>query len=220
MKKTSNIVWGIVLIVIGIIFALNALELTNINIFFTGWWTLFIIIPSIIGLIKDSEKTWSLVCLIIGVVLLLGVNDKIPFDLIGKLLLPAILVIIGVSLLFKDTMTKQLKEKLEKAERGTHSYNAIFGGSKELVVDEFDGCEINAVFGGIDLDLTNAEIKKDCVIKASAIFGGITIKLPEDVKVKPISTSIFGSTDNDHKGGSKPTVFVEATNLFGGTDIK
>lgn len=220
MKKSSNIVWGIVLIGLGVIFGLNALGVTHINVFFTGWWTLFIIIPSFIGLIKDSEKTWSLICLIIGVVLLLGVNDKIPFELIGKLLLPIVLVIIGLSLLFKDTMTKQLKERLEKAERGKDSYVATFGGTKEMIVDEFKGCELNAIFGGLDLDLTNATIKKDCVIKASAIFGGITIRLPKDVNVKTISTSIFGGTDNDHKGGDKPTVFIEALNLFGGTEVK
>ena len=46
MKKAGNILWGIVLIVIGVIFALNALDITSIDIFFDGWWTLFIIIPS------------------------------------------------------------------------------------------------------------------------------------------------------------------------------
>ena len=31
MNKTSNLLWGIVLIIIGLIFGLNALEITNIN---------------------------------------------------------------------------------------------------------------------------------------------------------------------------------------------
>jgi hypothetical protein len=65
MQKSSNIIWGLVLIVLGIIFGLNALELTNINVFFPGWWTLFIIIPSLAGVITESEKTWSLITLII-----------------------------------------------------------------------------------------------------------------------------------------------------------
>ena len=34
MNKISNTLWGIVLIAIGIVFALNALEITNINISF------------------------------------------------------------------------------------------------------------------------------------------------------------------------------------------
>ena len=44
MRKLANTLWGIVLVVIGVILTLNALEITNINIFFEGWWTLLIII--------------------------------------------------------------------------------------------------------------------------------------------------------------------------------
>ena len=36
MKKVNNILWGIVLIAIGALFALNALNITNIDIFFDG----------------------------------------------------------------------------------------------------------------------------------------------------------------------------------------
>ena len=42
MKKVGNILWGIVLIVLGIIIGLNATGVTHINIFFRGWWTLII----------------------------------------------------------------------------------------------------------------------------------------------------------------------------------
>ena len=48
MKKFGNILWGVVLIIVGVIFGLNAVGLTDINIFFHGWWTLFIIVPSFI----------------------------------------------------------------------------------------------------------------------------------------------------------------------------
>ena len=49
MKKTtvkvnfSSIVWGIVLVAAGVIFALNSLDITNIDVFFEGWWTLFLL---------------------------------------------------------------------------------------------------------------------------------------------------------------------------------
>ena len=34
MSKVKNILWGVIILVIGIIWALNALEITNITIFF------------------------------------------------------------------------------------------------------------------------------------------------------------------------------------------
>ena len=52
MKNLESIVIGLILIAIGVIIGLNTLNITDINIFFDGWWTLFIIIPSIISLLK------------------------------------------------------------------------------------------------------------------------------------------------------------------------
>ena len=220
MKKPGNIIWGIILIVLGIILALNAFDITDINIFFRGWWTLFIIVPSINGLITNSEKTWSLIGLIVGVVLLLGLNDFISFDLISKLILPVILIILGISLLIEDNMPKSLKERLAKAEKEDISYAATLGSDKKVCNTEFKGCDVDAIFGSYELDLTKAEIKKDCLIKATSIFGSIKIKVPKDVKVQTISTSILGSTDNDKKKGNDVTVFIKIFNLFGGTKIK
>ena len=38
MEKTKNILWGVILIIIGIVWGLNALEIASIDIFFEGWW--------------------------------------------------------------------------------------------------------------------------------------------------------------------------------------
>lgn len=220
MRRTSNIVWGLVLIVLGIIFGLNALELTNINVFFPGWWTLFIIIPSFIGIITDSEKTWSIICFLIGIFVLLGINDYISFELVGKLVFPVILIILGISFIFKDNLSKKLKKELEQAKKSDKSYVATFSSNDVYIDKDFKGCEVNAVFGEVNLDLRNAKITDNCIIKTSSIFGEVNIKVPEDIKVETLSTSIFGSTDNNKKDGSKHTIYVEAFNLFGGTDIK
>ena len=91
MNNFKNIIWGIVLVTIGIIFGLNELNITNINIFFDGWWTLFIIVPCVIGLFNDDEKTGSIIGILIGIILLLGCQAIITFDLVWKLMLPLVL---------------------------------------------------------------------------------------------------------------------------------
>ena len=55
MMKIGNILWGIVLIGLGIVLGINALSIAYIDIFFDGWWTLFIIIPCFIGLFSDRD---------------------------------------------------------------------------------------------------------------------------------------------------------------------
>lgn len=230
MKKNfSNVLWGIVLVVVGIILALNALNITNISIFFNGWWTLFIIVPCFIGLFDNSEgKTGNIIGLIIGVLLLLACQRIINFVVVWKLLLPIILVIIGLSYIFKNAISSSVSNKIKeinsKNKKGdSKEYASTFSGQKlDFSKEKFTGCNLSAVFGGIELDLTDAIIKEDVVIEASSIFGGIDIRVSKDVNVKVNSTSIFGGVSNKAKNSdnNKVTIYVNATCLFGGVDIK
>ena len=107
MKK-SNLIWGILFVLVGILLVLDRLNILEFNIFFSGWWTLFIIIPSLIGLINEKDKIGNLVGLVIGICLLLVMQDVIEFDLLLKLFFPIIFIIIGVSLIFKDSINKNV----------------------------------------------------------------------------------------------------------------
>lgn len=223
MKKTNNILWGIVFIVVGLIFGLNALEITNINIFFDGWWTLFIIVPSFIDLFTSSSKTGAIVGLFIGVFLLLACQDIVDFVLVGKLAVPAILVIVGLSFIFRDTINKKVKDEIKKLSKNSmDEHYATFSTKKINVEEEFKGCEVNAVFGGYTLDLTKASFNEDTVINANAIFGGITIYTKDDINVKVSSTPIFGGVSNEikNKSDNKVTLYINAVAVFGGIEIK
>lgn len=227
MKKIENILWGIVLIVIGLIIAGNALGFTNINIFFNGWWTLFIIIPCFIGLIKDKEKTGSIIGLLIGIALLLGCQNILDFELIWKLVFPTILVVIGISMIFKDTIGSKVNEEIKKLNKNRDNVNsccATFSGQNiKLEKEKFTGADITAVFGGVKYDLRNAIIESDVVINASSTFGGIEIYVPANVKVKTKSTSIFGGVENKtntQADENSHTIYVNGTTLFGGIEVK
>jgi len=227
MKRFGNILWGIVFIGVGLIFGLNALEITDIDVFFDGWWTLFIIVPCFIDLFKDEDKTGNIIGLVIGVVLLLCCQGLLSFDLVGKLLLPAILVLIGLSFIFKDTINKKVKQEIKKLGKNINNENdycATFGGqSLNFNNEEFKGCNLTAVFGGVDCDLRGSIIKEDTVINVSSVFGGVDIYVPEDVNVKVVATPIFGGVSNKKNGvvnDKNKTIYIQATCIFGGVEIK
>lgn len=225
MNKIGNLLWGLVFVVVGVIFGLNALEITDINIFFDGWWTLFIIVPCFIGLFKDKDKSGNLIGFIVGLCLLLGCIDIIEFTLIWKLMIPAILVMIGLSFVFKDTLNSKIKKEIKKLNKTeTKEYCSCFSGQTiDFNNEEFTGCSISAVFGGVKCDLKNAIINDDVVINANSIFGGITIYVPENVNVKIGSTSIFGGVSDERKNkttDAKYTIYINATSMFGGVEIK
>ncbi len=226
MKKMQTILWGILLVAVGAILSLNVVGLTDIDIFFDGWWTLFIIVPCGIGLFSSREKTGNLIGLLIGVALLLSCQDVIGFDLLWKLAIPAVIVIIGIKLIWKAILgdkTSKIIKQMKDSGRDPHNGFAAFSGSKVKFDGQcFYGGEINALFGGVDYDLTDAIINQDCVINATAVFGGAEIILPEYVNVKTASTSIFGGVSNKHpnKPENTVTVYINGTALFGGVDIK
>lgn len=225
MNKFGNLLWGLVFIIVGVVFGLNALNITNINIFFDGWWTLFIIVPCFIGLFKDEDKSGSLIGIVIGVFLLLGSLDIIEFTLIWKLIVPTILVMIGLSFIFKDILSSKVKKEIKKLNKTkTKEYSSCFSSQTlNFNNEKFTGCSVNAIFGGVKCDLTKAIIKSDVVINATSIFGGITIYVPDDVNVKINSTAILGGVDDKRKKKAldfKYTVYINATSMFGGVEIK
>ena len=228
MKKSRSILWGIVLVLAGILFALNSLNVLHFNIFFDGWWTLIIIIPCLIGIFTDSDKMGNLIGLSVGVFLLFCCLEILSFDLLVKLLLPLIIIIVGCKLIFgsfKSSKTQKVMNDVITNGGNIRNATATFSGQDVFysVGEEFTGAELNAVFGGVKLDLRNAVVQKDCVIKVSAIFGGIDIFLPPNVNVKVNSTSIFGGVSNkthNNNIANTVTIYVEGTCLFGGVDIK
>lgn len=227
MNRMRNVLWGLVLVALGVIFGLNALEITDINLFFDGWWTLFIIVPCGIGLFKNNGKILNLIGVVIGVILLLVCRDILDMQMMAKLIVPIILVISGVAFIFKDAFkgetVRKIKE-LHKGKIGSNAYCSTFSSQKlNLNGQPFTGAEMTAVFGGIECDMRNAIIEEDVLLEVSAIFGGIDIFVPENVCVKVSSTSIFGGVDekrNYNPVGDVPTIYINALCLFGGVDVK
>ena len=224
MNNIKNILWGIILVIIGVIIGLNTIGITDIDIFFDGWWTLVIIVPCFIGLFTNKDKTGNIIGLLVGVILLLGMQNIIDFNLIWKLLLPSIIVIIGLSLIFKNTFNSKINNEIKKLNNKNtkdNEYCATFSGQRiDFPNEEFKGATLNSVFGSITCDLREAKIKEDVVINASSVFGGIDIIVPDDVNIKIKSNSIFGGVNNKKNEDKKYTIYVNASCLFGGVDIK
>lgn len=217
MNSLRRILWGLVLIVVGIIIGLNSFDITNIDILFDGWWTLFIIIPCFIGLFKDDDKIGSLIGLGVGIFLLLGVRNIIDFDLVIKLIIPFILVMLGLSVIFKREKEDKVPEKDNEKE-----YMATFSSQDLNFANEnFEGVDMISIFGSIKCDLNKAKIKDKSVINATSIFGGININVPKDIKLVVEHHSIFGGVTNKHINEEKTnkTLYIYAVCLFGGIEI-
>lgn len=223
MDKINRILWGLVFIVLGVIIALNVFNIIDFNIFFRGWWLVFIIVPCFIGLFDNTNesKVGNIVGLVIGVLLLLMCNNLIRFDIIIKLFIPAIFVIIGLYLILGSSINSKVKEKINSTNKDNlESIVATFSEKSEKP-NKFNGAKVDAIFGSVYLDLSESSIKNESVIVATGIFGSVNIKVPDDAEVKIKSTPIFGGVSNKSKGkNEKKIIYIEAYAVFGSVDIK
>ena len=73
------------------------------------------------------------------------------------------------------------------------------------------------------MDLRNAVIEQDIMIKATAVFGGIVIYVPEGVIVQTSTVPIFGGATNKAKATNvvnAPTILINSLCMFGGVEIR
>jgi predicted membrane protein len=226
-SKFSNVMWGFIFIIVGIFYAGNTFNLWDFKLFFDGWWTLFIIIPCLIGIVENGFSTGNTIGLIVGILLLLSSQGIINSRIISKLIVPVIFILIGIKIIFKDSFFNKTMYKsndMNINRDGCLEYTAILSSQKDTYPNQqFYGASILAILGGMELNLMNARINEDIVINSTSIFGGVDIIVPSNVNVKISSIPIFGGASNKARpcmNANAPTIYINATCIFGGLDSK
>lgn len=235
MKKDySGLIWGIGFIVLGIIFSGNVIGVWDINVFFPGWWTLFLIVPGVISIIRCGFKWSSGILVFIGLLLLLDSFDIIDSNMMWSLTFPLVLLIIGVSIVtsfFRNSKNGNSEKNWQDSGEDIRydysqfaEYRAILGGGEHKNnSQDLKGIKAEAIFGGLEIDLSDAKITNDIILDVSALFGGIDIFVPPDAQVEIITgTPILGgfSYRRNRNVEGAPKVRVKYVAIFGGVDIK
>ncbi len=226
MKNFRRAIWGIVLIAAAVAIALNSFDIIDFDVFFDGWWTLFIIIPCFVGLFEKGDRWGNAIGLLLGVCLLLSAQDVVGFNIFWKLLIPILIAYVGLKMIF-SSFGKGKKERIIscniKADgKEINRSVAVFCGTDlDYSNTVFKGANLVACFGGIDCDLRNAIIESDCAIKVTVAFGGIEIMVPDNVNVVSNIPCVFGGTDvMKNNPNAEHTIYIDGFCAFGGVDIK
>ncbi len=84
--------------------------------------------------------------------------------------------------------------------------------------------QVTAVFGGVDLDLREADFDAPVVeLTVQTCFGGVDIKVPAGITVRNETVNIFGGTEVKNLGEpveGAPTLVIKGTIFFGGVSVK
>ena len=226
MRNAKRIVWGVILLFLGVLLGLRVFGV-EIDLLFEGWWTLFLIVPGFMGIIFERRKMGSIILFLIGIVLFLAAQGVITYDMAWKIGAPIFIVIIAIKMIisgFRRSKSREARLHFENVViDGDNATTAIFGGREMSFAGQpFNSGNFVAIFGGVDCDLRDAIIEHDCQVKAVAIFGGVDIIVPKGVNVKVESTSIFGGTDDtcERDPAAPVTIYIDTVSIFGGVEIK
>lgn len=103
---------------------------------------------------------------------------------------------------------------------------SIFGGNQHKVYSRnFKGGDVIAVFGGADINLTQADFDGVIKLDVVAVFGGVKLVVPAGWEVKSEVTAIFGGLDDKRTLGVVETeprkvLIIEGVAMFGGVEIR
>jgi hypothetical protein len=226
-ENGHRLIPALIVIGIGVLFLLN-----NLNILYVSDWARYWpVIPIAIGLVKlvdantPSGHVAGAIFVGVGAVLLgqtLGflnvrMHDLWPLFLIGA----------GLLMLFNRDSWHGISRGPRIHAYGRMREASVFGGGKRQInTQDFTGGHIDAVFSGYEIDLRGATMTADsAILKVSAVFSGVEIRVPETWSVVMEGHGVFGAfVDNTTQPNPQipglKRLFVRGDAVFGGVDVK
>ena len=227
MKKNFLVraFFGVTIAALGGVLLLRNLEIIKFdswNVFWGTVWAVGLILAGLTTIISSRKmltRAWGLLLMAAGVSI--GLNAYGIIDVsIWKIFWPVMLIAIGLTVSVGSGCCKRSKKS---AADGSGSEKiAIFYGEESRVKGDYTGGSVTAIFGGVDLDLRQAEIKDGAVIDIFTFCGGVNINMPDDVIVKNEIHGILGGSEDKtvSKSSAKKTIYLRGECVLGGLEIK
>jgi predicted membrane protein len=225
----GGLIPGAIILAVGIIFLLDSLGYVRAR-HFLQFWPMILIFVGGAKIARRDSRIWGALVLLFGIFLQLSELGIGHFSW-GQFW-PLLLIAGGAMAMWSAIQARRLMPTASSDTidpRDTLEESAIFGGiEKRLNSREFRGGRLQAIFGGIELDLRDADmLGNEAVIHANAIFGGIEMRVPETWYVATRGQGVFGGFSDSTRFSApadpekpKKTLIVLGTSLFGGVEIR
>ncbi len=221
-KQRGQFIIASVLIVLGVIFLMGNLDIIDVDIgdLVSTWWPLILIALGVTGVFQArSTPIGSIFLIVIGVVFLLITLDVADFDILW----PIVIIGSGLWILFHNRVSR----RSTAAEVGQDSVNVsvLFSGSEQRITSQsFQGGNVSATFGGVELDLRAAKLAESPVLSVNVLMGGVELHIPDEWLVNVNGSPIFGAIECSRPQppgtDDAPTLTINASVAFGGLEIK
>jgi predicted membrane protein len=225
--KSGVTVIGAVLVVAGLLMIGDQLELFPFRLrsIIFSWQTILIVLGLILVTNREARLT-GIILLCIGSFFLLPYFSLLPVSA-SKLFWPALMVFIGIYILFKRSYRRGLSYSASSGNGNAIEDVHVFAGHDRIIQTEnFRGGEIVNVFGGGNYDMKQAKLAPgNNVLDIVMVFGGSKIIVPQDWDVKVEVSAVFGGFSDKRikspeiKRDTSRTLVIKGIAIFGGGEL-
>jgi len=223
VRITPHIVFGLLIILVGVVFTLDNFGMVDSERFFR-YWPSGLILLGIARLwqARHYDGGGFMGALLIGVgawlqLEVLDYVDQSVFDL-----WPLLLIVAGGALVWQGFRGR--RGRLAPTSGATINAMAVLAGvERGSNSAAFRGGELTAFMGGCEIDLRQAAIHGEAVIDVFAMWGGIDIRVPENWRVIGRVTPIMGAFEDKTRapqGAVVHTLVIRGFVLMGGVEVK
>jgi len=221
---TGRLVFGLVVIAIGVVFLLNELDIVDARHALRWWpalalaWGLMMLTGFccrrnvVAGVLVSFFSAWILL-------LKLAVVERNPWDF-----WPLVLVAVGATMVIAALRGPASAAKLADAASTVRAFALWSGASRKVVSEDFRGGEVTAIMGGHDIDLRPARIATGpAVMDVFVWWGGVDIRVPADWKVTNEALALLGGVDDKTRapeGEAKGHLIIKGLIIMGGVELR
>jgi predicted membrane protein len=237
--KSGKLLAGLILIAAGTILLLHQL-----GFFFPRWlisWPMILIVISLVIGAKNkfTNSSW-LLPFAIGVAFL--IDRALPNVHLSRYIAPAAIIGLGLWIMFgrshhwKSRSWQEQHLNWENVTASAHNQAdatgefleavAVFGGNKKTVFSKnFTGGDVVAFMGGVEINLSQADMQGRVVLEVTQILGGTKLIVPSHWDVVSEITAVFGGIEDkrmQHSSAIQPNkiLVLRGTSVFGGIEIQ
>jgi predicted membrane protein len=195
------------------------------NIIFS-WPMLLVTIGLILTIGSSDRKSSGVIVMAVGAFFLIPRIFSEAFDV--NMFWPAVFIIIGTVFIFsKRKGWNSVSSAPQTGDDYIDFIHVFSGGERQIVSENFRGGKVTAVFGGSEIDLTQAKLAPGVSeLDLACVFGGTTIIVPDNWNVKIDVVPVLGGFGDSRKlnpGRSIDTsrqLIIKGAVVFGGGEIK
>ena len=226
----GGLIWGALLILVGLAFLLDHLGMINIDHLWR-FWPILLIAAGISNVLSPERRFWGIMLIAAGTLLQLNQLGIAHFGWAD--FWPIVLIAAGLMVMWSSLRSRKITAASPSGggdPRTNVNGVAIFSGlQRRVTTQDFQGGNVTAMFGGIELDLTEANMQTDdATLEVNAIFGGAEIRVPDSWQVSYCGAPIFGGVDDKTRlrrseepaDAKRKVLNITGAVIFGGLEIK